>query len=254
MSITTPTCLSPPAEPPPSTRSTAKAVRSCGGWAARLGGKKSSFEMGPGTQTRYQHDARRQSDGTLTIFDNGSVKKDDRSYGIVLELDEEEMSASVVREYTHPDKLLAATQGSVQVLPNDNIFIGWGSNPLFSEFSTDGELLFDARFPPEVESYRAFRFPWVGHPSDEEPAIAVEAGSADELRLYASWNGATEVASWQVVAGSSPDKLEPVGSSAPKEGFETAIRVNTSEPYVGVQARDGSGRVLGTSRAVKPRS
>src|SRR5215211_1027564 len=218
----------------------------------QLGGKKSSFEMDPRTRRSWQHDARRQPDGTITIFDNGGVHVDEQSRGLVLELDMDQMSASVVREYTHPDKLLAATQGSVQVLPNDNIFIGWGSNPLFSEFSTDGELLFDARFPPEVESYRAFRFPWVGHPSDEEPAIAVEAGSADELRLYASWNGATEVASWQVVAGSSPDKLEPVGSSAPKEGFETAIRVNTSEPYVGVQARDGSGRVLGTSRAVKP--
>jgi hypothetical protein len=217
----------------------------------RLGGKKSSFEMGPGTRTRYQHDARRQTDGTLTIFDNGGVKKDDRSYGIVLELDEEEMSATLVRRYPHPEGRLVGTQGSVQVLPNDNVFIGWGSNPLFSEFSTDGELLFDARFPPEVESYRAFRFPWVGEPGDD-PAVAVEAGSADELRLYASWNGATEVASWQVVAGSSPDKLEPVGSGAPKEGFETAIRVNTTEPYVGVQARDGSGRVLGTSRAVKP--
>ena len=218
----------------------------------RLGGKKSSFEMGPGTRTRYQHDARRQPDGTITIFDNGSLYMIYPSYGIVLELDEDEMSATLVRRYPHPARRHVATMGNMQVLPNDNIFIGWGSNPLFSEFSTDGELLFDARFPPEVESYRAFRFPWVGHPSDEEPAVAVEAGSADELRLYASWNGATEVASWQVVAGSSPDKLEPVGSSAPKEGFETAIRVNTSEPYVGVQARDGSGRVLGTSRAVKP--
>src|SRR5215218_6957805 len=217
----------------------------------RLGGKKSSFEMGPGTRTRYQHDARRQPDGTITIFDNGGVKKDDRSYGLVLELDEDEMSATLVREYPHPEGRLVGTQGSVQVLPNGNVFIGWGSNPLFSEFSRDGELLFDAAFPPLVESYRAFRFPWSGHPSDD-PAVAVEAGSADELRLYASWNGATEVASWQVVAGSSPDKLEPVGSGAPKAGFETAIRVNTSEPYVGVEARDGSGRVLGTSRAVKP--
>src|SRR5215211_8575769 len=142
--------------------------------------------MGPGTRTRYQHDARRQPDGTITIFDNGGVKKDDRSYGIVLELDEDEMSATLVREYPHPEGRLVGTQGSVQVLPNGNVFIGWGSNPLFSEFSRDGELLFDARFPPEVESYRAFRFPWVGHPSDEEPAIAVEAGSSDELRLYAS--------------------------------------------------------------------
>jgi hypothetical protein len=84
--------------------------------------------------------------------------------------------------------------------------------------------------------------------------VAVEAGSGDELRLYASWNGATEVASWQVVAGSSPDKLKPVGSAAPKVGFETAITVRGAEPYVGVEARDDSGRVLGTSRAARPRS
>jgi hypothetical protein len=137
-------------------------------------------------------------------------------------------------------------------LPNGNVFIGWGSGPLFSEFSRDGELLFDARFPPEVESYRAFRFPWSGQPGDEDPAIAVEAGSDDKLTLYASWNGATKISSWQVLAGPNPDKLKPVGSSAPKEGFETAITVGTNEPYVGVEARDSSGRVLGTSRAVKP--
>ena len=70
-----------------------------------------------------------------------------------------------MRKYAHPGEVLSATQGSVQVLPNGNVFIGWGSEPLFSEFSKDGELLFDATFPREVESYRAFRFPWSGRPS-----------------------------------------------------------------------------------------
>jgi hypothetical protein len=217
----------------------------------RLGGKKSSFEMDPRTRTRYQHDARRQSDGTITIFDNGSLEFNEQSYGLVLELDEDDMTSTLVREYPHPEGRLVGTQGNVQVLPNGNVFVGWGSGPLFSEFSRDGELLFDARFPPEVESYRAFRFPWSGYPSDD-PALAAESGSGDELTLYASWNGATEVAGWQVLAGPAPERLEPVGSAAPREGFETAITVRTVEPYVGVQARDGSGRVLGTSRAVKP--
>jgi len=217
----------------------------------RLGGKKSDFEMGAGTWMRYQHDARRQSDGTITIFDNGGRYKDKQSYGLVLELDIDEMSASLVRSYGHPNKWRAASQGNMQVLPNDNVFIGWGSESVFSEFSKDGELLFDARFPPQVESYRAFRFPWSGHPS-EEPAVAVEAGSHDEVKIYASWNGATEVASWQVLAGPGPDRLKPVGDAAPREGFETAIAVHTVEPYVGVQAKDRSGRVLGTSKALKP--
>ena len=81
--------------------------------------------------------------------------------------------------------------------------------------------------------------------------MAVEQGSEDELTLYASWNGATEVDTWQVLAGSNPDRLEPVGS-APWRGFETTIAVRIAEPYVAVQARSASGRVLGTSRAVRP--
>ena len=229
-----------------------KIERESGDILWRLGGKKSDFEMGPGTRFADQHDARRQPDGTLTIFDNGPAPRAPRrSRGIIVELDEDEMTATLVREYSHPDELLAASQGNMQVLPNDNVFIGWGSQPIFSEFSKDGKLVFNARFPPEVESYRAFRFPWSAHPR-ERPAVATERGPGDKVTLYASWNGATEVASWQVLAGDGPDQLGPVGAAAPREGFETAITVEAAEPHVGVQARDRSGRVLGTSRAVKP--
>ncbi len=216
----------------------------------RLGGKKSDFEMGPGTRTDWQHHARRQPDGTITIFDNGGVTKDEQSRGIVVELDEEAMTAKLVREYTHPEKVLAATQGSMQVLPNGNVFIGWGSEPFLSEFSSEGELLFNANFPVEGESYRAFRFPWTGRPQDE-PAVVVEAGPGeDEVTLYASWNGATEVAEWEVLAGPDPESLKPVGS-APRKGFETAVTSKTGEAYVGVRAKDASGKTLATARSVE---
>jgi hypothetical protein len=163
----------------------------------------------------------------------------------------EEMRATRVREYAHPDKVLSETQGNVQMLPNGNVFIGWGSEPVFSEFGGDGELLFDANFPPEVESYRAFRFPWSGHPSDV-PAVVAEPSPDDKVTIYASWNGATEVAAWQVLTGPDPERLRPVGAAAPRDGFETAILVHTPDPYVGVQARDRSDRVLGTSKPIKP--
>jgi Arylsulfotransferase (ASST) len=216
----------------------------------RLGGKESDFEMGPGTRTVSQHDARRQRDGTITIFDNGAPPQvHEQSRGIVVDPDMDGMRATLVREFTHPKKLLSTSQGNMQVLPNGNVFVGWGSEPHSSEYSHDGELLFDARFLGSAQSYRAFRLPWNGHPSDE-PAVAVEQGPVDKLMLSASWNGATEVATWQVLAGSDPDQLEPVGS-APWRGFETTITVRTTEPYVAVQARSASGRVLGTSRVVR---
>ena len=211
----------------------------------RLGGKKSDFEMGPGTRTGYQHDARRQRDGTITIFDNGSVNEVEQSRGIVVELDEDAMTAKLVREYTHPDKLLSTSQANMQVLPNANVFIGWGSEPFISEFSRDGKLLFNAHFLPNIHSYRAFRFPWKGQPQDA-PAVVAESGPDDKVTLYASWNGATEVATWDVLTGPRPSRLEPLGS-VPRHGFETAMLAQTSDPCVAVRAKHRSGRVLGTS-------
>jgi Arylsulfotransferase (ASST) len=103
-----------------------KVERKSGEVLWRLGGKKSDFEMGPGTQSAFQHDARRQRDGTITIFDNSAHPKvHDRSRGIVVELDEEKMSARQLREYTSPKKPLATSQGNMQLLANANVFIGW---------------------------------------------------------------------------------------------------------------------------------
>jgi hypothetical protein len=99
-------------------------------------------------------------------------------------------------------------------------------------------------------SYRAFRFPWKGQPSDD-PAMVAERSSDDTVTLYASWNGATEVATWEVLAGPRPERLKPVGS-VPRHGFETMITLGTAVRYVGVQAKDSSGRVLGTSRSTEP--
>jgi len=222
----------------------------------RLGGKKSDFEMGPGTRFAFQHDARRLPDGTISIFDNGSLVFEngipeavEESRAIVLDLDVDRMRASLVREYTHPDKQYAHAAGNTQVLPNGNVFVGWGRGLAVSEFGDNGELLFDFRVSPEHKSYRAFRFPWSGQPFRRPVAVA-ERTSAKELVVYASWNGATEVAVWEVLAGPDPDRLESLGS-IPRDGFETVVLVQTSDPYVAVRAKDRSGRVLGASTPVE---
>lgn len=139
----------------------------------------------------------------------------------------------------------------MQVLPNGNVFIGWGSAPVFSEFDADGALLFNGRFPQGVNSYRAYRFPWVGTP-ETRPDIVAETGLGDDLTVWASWNGATEVARWQVLAGPDPATLEPVGRGA-RLGFETALEVTTAEPYLAVEALDAEGAVLGVSDPIRPR-
>ena len=214
----------------------------------RLGGKKSDFTMGEGTKTLYQHDARRQPDGTITLFDNGGVYVSEESRVVSIRTDTETMTATMTGELTHPDGVLSATQGNAQRLPNGNVFVGWGSEPIFSEFSEGGDLLFSASLPAAIESYRAFRHPWTGRP-EGIPALAATPAPGDEVTLYASWNGATEVESWEVLAGPALDRLDPIGS-VPRTGFETNIAVRTGEALLAVRALDSSGQVLGNSKAV----
>jgi hypothetical protein len=100
-----------------------------------------------------------------------------------------------------------------------------------------------------VQDFRSYLSPWQGQPTTP-PAVAVQSDGAGLLSVAASWNGATQVASWRVIAGSSPTTLVPV-LTAPRAGFETAMRVSTTAAYVAVQALDGSGAVLGASPAVR---
>ncbi len=233
------------------TCATYKVDRRTGEIIWRLNGTQSSFAMGDGAGFNYQHDARVHPGGRLSLFDNASVSNAEGipSRAIALQLDTEAMTATLEQAIIHPTGIVSVSQGNTQLLDNGNVFVGWGSAPVFSEFDGNGDLIFNARFPPSVSSYRAHRFPWVGTPKDR-PAIAVETGAGNDLTVYVSWNGATEVATWRVLAGPRPDELREI-ASAPRSGFETAIPVQTAEPYIAIQAEDGSGNVLRASKTVK---
>ncbi|HVA87229.1 MAG TPA: hypothetical protein VNF73_13060, partial [Candidatus Saccharimonadales bacterium] len=151
------------------------------------------------------------------------------------------------QEFKQPHHLPTSSQGNVQLLPNGNWFIGWGATPWFSEFAPDGTVIFDASFPASGQSYRSYRLPWVSHPT-ELPALSSEV-SGTNLTVYASWNGATEVATWDVLAGPQADTLDLVGS-APRTGFETSITVASNGQLVAVRARDKNGASLATSAAL----
>jgi Arylsulfotransferase (ASST) len=217
----------------------------------RLGGKKSSFAMGPGTKFAWQHDARRHANGTITLFDNGAAPPVEKFTRIlVLRVDTKAKKVSLVRSYHHPKRLLAPFEGNAQFLHNGNVFVGWGAQPYVSELGPNGSVRFDAYFghgkPPgqDADTYRAYRFVWHGTPKDR-PALAVGGQTA-----YASWNGATEVKRWQVLAGPDAHLLRPVKEAA-KSGFETPIRLTKPAAFYAVRALGGGGKVLGTSPTVR---
>jgi hypothetical protein len=214
----------------------------------RLGGKRSSFAMGPATGTAWQHDPRELPNGSISIFDNGaSPKSHSQSRAIVLGLSQPGGPVTLVTRLTHTPLLVAESQGSMQALANGDWFVGWGQEPFFSEFGPEGQLLLDAHFPVHDESYRAYRFAWSGKPA-HAPSFAFVAAAGGAGTVYASWNGATEVASWKLLAGASASSLSTV-AQVPRSGFETAIAVpaGTVGPYVAVQALGAAGQLLASS-------
>jgi hypothetical protein len=213
----------------------------------RLGGKSSDFTMGAGTRFAWQHDARRRPDGTLSVLDNGATPAvERRSRALILALDETAMAAELVAQYSHPG-VLAGSQGNVQLLDNGNVFVGWGEVPRVTEFDHGGQIVFDALLGAKYQSYRAFRESWSGLPA-QAPAMALR-GSPGSATAYASWNGATDVGSWQLLAGAGEDRLAVV-ARARTAGFETAVRGTARGPWFAVQALDGAGGTLGQSSPV----
>jgi hypothetical protein len=212
-----------------------------------LGGKASSFRMGTGTSTAFQHAAVLQPDGTITVFDDGGGPPRAHKYsrGVRLSLDTTHMTASLVREYDHSPQIAAQFEGNVQQLSGGDVFMGWGQQPYFSENNGSGKQIFDAHFTVPTSSYRAYRFVWNAQPPTL-PALAVAPNADGSTTLYASWNGATDVSAWRVLGGPTPNGLGTIGT-ANKSGFETPISVHDNAASFAVQALGSSGQVLATS-------
>lgn len=221
-----------------------------------IGGKHSYFGFGRGANFEWQHDARMQRDGTITVFDDAageSKSSESQSRALRLRLNFKTHQITLVHAYTNNPAVLSQSQGNVQVLSDGNTFVSFGSSPYFTEFNTaHANRLFSLHFNGPLQSYRGYIFPWWGQPdpSVTPPQIAVSPSSSGTT-VYASWNGATDVSSWQVLAGQSqdPTTMTPVASS-PKTYFETTIQTSSAQPYFAVNALSSSGAVLGTSAAV----
>ncbi|CAG7927706.1 unnamed protein product [Penicillium olsonii] len=246
----------------------------------RLGGKDNSFQDlsdGTATNMKWQHHARFHdgsnvssesvaSNRVITLFDNSSRGKgatERTSRGLFLDIDEQNMTARVRHEYWNPIPISSQSQGSLQVLENGNILVGYGYNAAWTEFSMNGDVLCEAHFGPaggfgsgNIISYHTFKHQWTGRPTTS-PSVAFA-----ETHVAVSWNGATDVATW-VLEGighglnftSNPETdLDEfaVVSAVPRSGFETDIPVPDQMPYrkLRVVARDQNGEILGQTTAV----
>lgn len=170
-------------------------------------------------------------------FDNGTAI----TTGLVLDLNLQTREASLNRKlWNKDDPVFAYSQGSYQQLDNGHALLGHGAIPKLEEFDANGACVMTAQFGEDVQmqSYRGFRAPWVGTPKTLPSAAA--CAHAQGTDVYVSWNGATDVQSWNVYAGANATQLELVKTVA-RNGFETKVGLGKQQGFVRVEAVGGVG-------------
>lgn len=234
----------------------------------QLGGKHNAFEDvdgGGALDFAWQHHVTWLGNNTISLFDNHANNVFHRpsisSKGMIIRLDMDKMTASLVGKYVHPDEILNVSQGSVQVIPDSgNVLVGFGNSPTYVEFAPDGAVLCSAHFAPHVtfeiidfglaKSYRVFKSPWVGRPTTV-PDVKVKSG-----RVYVSWNGATEVTGWRLETAKAleaqDDEFVTI-QELERDGFETSFALDkiVGHKYVRIAALDAAKGVMAYSAVVE---
>jgi hypothetical protein len=217
----------------------------------RLGGKRNNFAIGAGAAFEFQHHVRSHANAGLTVFDNGGngiASPELVSRALSLVVNEQAKTAKLAHAYANPADGLASKMGSVDLLSDGGIFVGWGALPEVSEFAPGGALRYRAALPSGVISYRAHKSEWLATPKTK-PSVAVRRNSDGSADVYVSWNGATEVAAWSLLGGATSGRLSKILTSR-RNGFETHVQLPSAPAYVTVAAVDRTGATLATSSAV----
>lgn len=232
----------------------------------RLGGEANQFKYENDLKFSRQHHARyvaTTSDATVfTLFDNaweGDAKLPDEpsSSGKLIVINNQTMTARLVKEYKHPEGKLCRSGGSMQMLSNGNVFIGWGFIRQVTEYHLNGTVLFHAHLKNGdgvgANNYQNFKYEWVANPQTP-PTLLAYTRSCDRgydsspLMAYVSWNGATEVHRWRFYTAEYRTGPWMRAGTFRKTGFESKAEILDSfRPFVMVQGLDQNDNVLGSS-------
>ncbi|KAF3014251.1 hypothetical protein E8E14_010361 [Neopestalotiopsis sp. 37M] len=242
----------------------------------QVGGKNSDFRdvsssNASAANFQFQHDVRfaggprsgsvDNAFDDITMFDNQVLTDGPEqptpgcaancSRGLRIRLDHTDKTVSLVQEFYHPVSVQTFAQGSYQTLPNDNVLVGWGTVPAFTEYAPTGETVLEVQTAPGSSAatggsllYRVYQLDWTATPLTNPDAVVVNG------TVYVSWNGATEVASWTLLGGQDSESLSEV-TTVPRAGFETAIVLDILPPVLKVEAINSAGETIGSTEVIE---
>jgi hypothetical protein len=137
-----------------------------------LGGRQSTFKLkaaprqvldSAGEIFAYQHDPEAISSDEYTVFDDesgGGSGLLPYSRVVTVKLDLATKVATLVKSVDQPEGLVAPAEGNAQITRNSD---GAPCPTSLNSARSSGQLLFNARLPGGLISYRAYRLPW--HPA-----------------------------------------------------------------------------------------
>ena len=203
---------------------------------------------------------RRVAPSEYTLFDNGGTRLNSQgcpvhpARAMHFGIDTEARRAKVLDRRSSRDITESPTTayypgslGSARLSANGSWLIDWGTAGRVTQHRPKGRVSFRLAFA--LRSYRAVMGAWKGMPAGK-PLVAFERPGGLDLDVFMSWNGATEIRRWQVLAGPAPDQLTPLGAPVAFADLETAVRVQTDAAFVAVEALGKRRRLLGRSDPV----
>jgi arylsulfotransferase ASST len=107
-------------------------------------GQSLTIQNDPSGGPSGQHDTRLLPDGTVTMFDNGTLGlgpgREPRAVRYVI--DTQAKTATFAGQLTDPEVSRSGCCGSARLLPGGDVVTGWGGTPQIAEYAPDGTRLF----------------------------------------------------------------------------------------------------------------
>lgn len=128
-----------------------------------IGGKRGNFtdvSTNSSAVFHWQHNAHFTAENRISLFDNqavfngfctGEETGHGCSRGLEIEFDTKDWTYWVVNEWYHPQNIVSASRGGVSRTPKGNTLVAWGQNPMYTEYTPNGELVLDVQ---RGKSYR----------------------------------------------------------------------------------------------------
>ncbi len=110
----------------------------------RLGGVNNEFQfINDPFGLSGQHSPVRLADGNLLLFDNGNNHQPQYSRGVIYQIDEQDKTATLIREFRESPNVFAFAMGNSQSMNNNHVLISWGKNysqAFLTEFDEYGNI------------------------------------------------------------------------------------------------------------------